>query len=99
MLHFFPLDNITSAPKLHGRGVQKLIIVATEMLSLNIRLCIAFLELGMWQLVLSRVGDARELVEMGEERYRVTEEVRGWLVQDGLRWRGSRWGLIVVVMW
>lgn len=58
-------------------------VLAAEMFSINIQLCKAFSELGMWELVGPRVSDALELAGMSAGRFHVSEEAREWLRQMG----------------
>ena len=58
-------------------------VLAAEMFSINIQLCVAFSELGMWALVGSRVSVALELAGMAEGRFHVSEEARVWLTEMG----------------
>lgn len=65
------------------RGKQMLNVLAAEMFSINIRLCEAFSELGMWELVGPRVSNALELAEMSGGRFHVSVEAREWLREMG----------------
>ena len=58
-------------------------VLAAEMFSINMRLCEAFSELGMWELVGARVSDALELAEMSRGRFYVSVEAREWLREMG----------------
>lgn len=58
-------------------------VLAAEMFSINIRLCVAFSEMGMWELVGRRVSDAVELAEMSTGHFYVSEEAREWLREMG----------------
>lgn len=60
-------------------GILFVNVLAAEMLGLNMGLCIAFQELGMWELIGERVSDALELVGMSAGRFHVAPEGRRWL--------------------
>lgn len=90
------LDTITTlteqlAPDQHDivllegthQGKKMVNVLGAEMLSINTQLCVAFSEIGMWELVEPRVSDALELVEMSRGRYHVSEEAREWLREAG----------------
>lgn len=65
------------------RGLRMVDVLAAELFSLNIRLCTAFMEVGMWKLIGPRVADALELAEMSRGRFRVSAEAREWLGRMG----------------
>lgn len=58
-------------------------VLAAEMFNINIRLCEAFSELGMWELVGPRVSNALELAEMSRGHFYVSVEAREWLREMG----------------
>ena len=66
----------------HGGRIM-LNVLAAEMFSINIQLCIAFLEIGMWELVEARVSAALELAAMSGGRFYVSEEAMEWLREMG----------------
>lgn len=55
-------------------------VLAAEMFCLNVQLCTAFSELGMWELVEPIVSDALELAEMSGRHFYVSQQTREWLV-------------------
>lgn len=64
-------------------GRKILDVLAAQMLSINIQICRAFAELGMWELVGARVGDAGKLVDMSRGHFHVSGEAREWLGKMG----------------
>ncbi len=54
-------------------------VLAAEMFSINIGLCTAFSELGMWELVGARVAEALVLAGISRGRFHVSAEAREWL--------------------
>lgn len=65
------------------QGRKMLNVLAAELFSIHIQLCIAFSEIGMWELVGARVSEALELAEMGRRRFHVSEEAMEWLREMG----------------
>lgn len=74
-------DLVLTRGTFHGK--ELLNVLAAEMFSINIQLCKAFSEVGMWELVGPRVSDALDLAEMSAGRFHVSEEAREWLREMG----------------